>query len=109
MTTARLSAALPVVRMFGVGGDVSLTLRRSNYREPADRLGPDSPGSGVPDLVAFLIQRHCTRLRRRNQVHRGAGIRTRDLLLPKQARYRTAPHPAESTLEGNVGEVRSER
>jgi hypothetical protein len=25
--------------------------------------------------------------------HRGAGIRTRDLLLPKQARYRTAPHP----------------
>src|SRR6476659_6380583 len=24
---------------------------------------------------------------------RGAGIRTRDLLLPKQARYRTAPHP----------------
>ena len=25
--------------------------------------------------------------------HRGAGIRTRDLLLPKQARYRTEPHP----------------
>src|SRR3954454_18909274 len=24
---------------------------------------------------------------------RGAGFRTRDLLLPKQARYRTAPHP----------------
>ncbi len=32
---------------------------------------------------------------RRGQMlrHRGAGIRTRDLLLPKQARYRTAPHP----------------
>ena len=27
-------------------------------------------------------------------LYRGAGIRTRDLLLPKQARYRTAPHPA---------------
>ncbi len=25
--------------------------------------------------------------------NRGAGIRTRDLLLPKQARYRAAPHP----------------
>ena len=25
--------------------------------------------------------------------HRGARIRTGDLLLPKQARYRTAPHP----------------
>jgi hypothetical protein len=31
--------------------------------------------------------------------HRGAGIRTRDLLLPKQARYRTAPHPAVILLQ----------
>jgi hypothetical protein len=29
----------------------------------------------------------------RKLLNRGAGIRTRDLLLPKQARYRTAPHP----------------
>jgi hypothetical protein len=29
----------------------------------------------------------------REEPHRGAGIRTRDLLLPKQARYRTAPCP----------------
>ncbi len=28
-------------------------------------------------------------------LHRGAGIRTRDLLLPKQARYRAAPRPAD--------------
>jgi hypothetical protein len=27
--------------------------------------------------------------------NRGAGIRTRDLLLPKQARYRTAPRPVD--------------
>src|SRR6185295_1502216 len=38
--------------------------------------------------------------------HRGAGIRTRDLLLPKQARYRTAPRPVDcagqDTLIGNL-------
>ncbi len=28
-----------------------------------------------------------------SKCNRGAGIRTRDLLLPKQARYRAAPHP----------------
>src|SRR4029079_6675769 len=31
--------------------------------------------------------------------HRGAGIRTRDLLLPKQARYRTAPHPVQAAAK----------
>ncbi len=49
MTTARLSAALPVVRMFGVGGDVSLTLRRSNYgRQP-------TVSARVPHVRAYLI------------------------------------------------------
>jgi hypothetical protein len=33
--------------------------------------------------------------------YRGAGIRTRDLLLPKQARYRTAPHPVETPLQAS--------
>src|SRR6476661_2375737 len=36
----------------------------------------------------------CPLVTRATDLHRGAGIRTRDLLLPKQARYRTAPHPA---------------
>ena len=29
----------------------------------------------------------------RNKKYRGERIRTSDILLPKQARYRTAPHP----------------
>jgi hypothetical protein len=32
-TTARLSAAVPVIRMLSVGGDLDLTLRRSWYRD----------------------------------------------------------------------------
>jgi hypothetical protein len=32
MTTARLSAAIPVIRMVSVGGDVGLTFRQSTYR-----------------------------------------------------------------------------
>ncbi len=49
MTTARLSATLPVVRMIRVGGDVSLTLRQSNYgRQP-------TVSARVPHLRAYLI------------------------------------------------------
>ena len=33
MTTARVSARVPVMRMIGVGGDFTLTSRRSSYRE----------------------------------------------------------------------------
>ena len=33
-------------------------------------------------------------------IHRGAGIRTRDLLLPKQARYQAALRPVFMGLEG---------
>jgi hypothetical protein len=49
MTTARLSAALPVMRMLQVGGDVSLTLRRSDY--------PTEPtvSARIPHLRAYLI------------------------------------------------------
>jgi hypothetical protein len=48
----------------------------------ADRHQEDPAGPSIPGLVSVM-----------NQANRGAGIRTRDLLLPKQARYRTAPHP----------------
>jgi hypothetical protein len=40
--------------------------------------------------------------------HRGAGIRTRDLLLPKQARYRTAPHPVITRQQLRRVRLRSE-
>ena len=39
---------------------------------------------------------------------RGAGIRTRDLLLPKQARYRTAPHPVGAGENSKVGRGETE-
>jgi integrase len=50
----------------------------------------------VRELSGRTAKSPATAKRRRGQTlrHRGAGIRTRDLLLPKQARYRTAPHPA---------------
>lgn len=48
-TTARLSAAIPVVRMVSVGGDVGVTVRRSSYREmPA-------VSKRVPQVRAYLI------------------------------------------------------
>lgn len=49
LTTARLSAAVPVVRMVSLGGDVSLTLRTSAYRtQPA-------VSARVPHFRAYLI------------------------------------------------------
>ncbi len=48
-TTARLSAAVPLVRMVSVGGDISVTIRRSTYRnQPAVT-------HRVPQLRAYLI------------------------------------------------------
>jgi len=49
MTTARLSAAVPVARMVSVGGDVSLTLRESAYRTQP------SVSARVPHFRAYLI------------------------------------------------------
>jgi hypothetical protein len=49
MTTARLSAALPLMRMLRVGGDVSLTLRRSDYRTQP------TVSARIPHLRAYLI------------------------------------------------------
>ncbi len=49
MTAARLSAALPVLRMLRVGGDVSLTLRRSDYRTQP------TVSARIPHLRAYLI------------------------------------------------------
>ena len=48
-TTARLSAAVPVMRMVSVGGDVGLTIRQSFYR--------DQPRvtKKVPEFRAYLI------------------------------------------------------
>jgi hypothetical protein len=48
-TTARLSAAVPLVRMVSVGGDINLTVRHSTYR--------DQPAvtQRVPQLRAYLI------------------------------------------------------
>jgi hypothetical protein len=43
--------------------------------------------------------------RRACRSNRGAGIRTRDLLLPKQARYRTAPHPVNDRNKLNHNHV----
>src|SRR2546425_10416855 len=42
-----------------------------------------------------IFRRKCYRCETlsRRRSNRGGGIRTRDLLVPNQARYRTAPHP----------------
>jgi hypothetical protein len=49
MTSARLSAAIPVMRMVSVGGDVGLTFRQSTYRsEPQVH-------TRVPQFRAYLI------------------------------------------------------
>ena len=49
ITTARLSAAVPVMRMLRVGGDVSLSLRRSDYRTQP------TVSARVPHVRAYLI------------------------------------------------------
>ena len=43
------------------------------------------------------------------RLSRGAGIRTRDLLLPKQARYRTAPRPVGDGQDNNIRECGASR
>ena len=59
-------------------------------------LGPFDAGHRRVEL----IERAPGPLRARADTgHRGAGIRTRDLLLPKQARYRTAPHPVNCAVK----------
>ena len=48
-TTARLSAAVPVMRMVSVGGDVGLTVRRSSYQDmPTVTMR-------IPQVRAYLI------------------------------------------------------
>ena len=49
LTTAKLSAAVPVVRMVSVGGDVSLALRQSSYRSQPRVIRQ------VPQFRAYLI------------------------------------------------------
>ena len=48
-TTARLSAAVPLMRVVGVGGDVGLTVRRSSYR------GMPSVTKRIPQVRAYLV------------------------------------------------------
>jgi hypothetical protein len=49
MTTARFSAAVPLMRMVSVGGDVSLTLRHSTYKSQP------SVSARVPQFRAYVI------------------------------------------------------
>ena len=48
-TTARISAALPVMRMMSVGGDIGLTVRRSSYRNMP------SVTKRIPQVRAYLV------------------------------------------------------
>ena len=48
-TTARLSAAIPVVRMVSVGGDVGVTVLRSSYRDMPDVI------KRIPQVRAYLV------------------------------------------------------
>ena len=48
-TTARISAAVPVMRMMSIGGNVSLTVRRSSYRDMP------SVTRRIPEVRAYLI------------------------------------------------------
>ena len=74
---------------FGHGTLIGVRTRKSSIRGATPQnAGPNGlhrgrslPAPGAAGSLSFD--------------HRGAGIRTRDLLLPKQARYRTAPHPVE--------------
>jgi uncharacterized protein DUF3943 len=47
--TARISAAVPMMRMVSVGGDVGLTVRRSSYR------GMPSVTKRIPQVRAYLV------------------------------------------------------
>ncbi len=49
MTTARVSAAVPVMRIVSLGGDFGLTLRRSSYR------GQAAITRRIPQFRAYLI------------------------------------------------------
>ena len=48
-TTARISVALPVMRIMSVGGDVGLTVRRSSYRNMP------SVTKRIPQVRAYLV------------------------------------------------------
>jgi hypothetical protein len=48
-TTARISALLPVMRAFGVGGDAGMTVRRSIYLDQSRVL------QRIPQLRAYLV------------------------------------------------------
>lgn len=47
--TARISAAVPVMRMVSVGGDIGLTVRRSSYRDMP------SVTKRIPQVRAYLV------------------------------------------------------
>jgi hypothetical protein len=57
-----------------------------------------------PDLIAIDVS---ATLHFRARKNRGGGIRTRDLLVPNQARYRTAPHPDENSASCTVAKLQS--
>jgi hypothetical protein len=58
---------------------------------PLERYVEPGQGAVQPWRVRGLLREAPEAANRR--VNRGGGIRTRDLLVPNQARYRTAPHP----------------
>ncbi len=79
-------------QIYGLEGDPA----RTDGEDPPSRAGLPGLEPGTLDLEG----RRSIRLSYRPKVKcqllpasRGGGIRTHDLLLPKQARYRAAPRP----------------
>ena len=81
-----------------------LTLRNTRVLTVVSAPGVRWPSCGRPGDCSHRPEAHrdgkgpprggpCNFLRRLRLLSRGGGIRTRDLLVPNQARYRAAPHP----------------
>src|SRR5690242_8054869 len=101
----------PVSTTLGPGPARLTGLPRNSRRGGGGRraMPADAPGwirTTDPQLRRLLLYPTELRARTSGHDHRGAGIRTRDLLLPKQARYRTAPHPEPQEPASNIAVTR---